>query len=93
MGSTIYTDKWKNYIRLESVGYVHFDVNHQAYFIDPVTGENTQLIESSWSCLKNYLKLEVLVSNAVFLNIFRIFTKKYGEHVFIKSWKSYILYK
>ncbi|KCZ77608.1 hypothetical protein H311_01378 [Anncaliia algerae PRA109] len=47
-GTTIYTDKWKGYSELNNLGYIHQTVNHSSNFIDPISGANTQLIESTW---------------------------------------------
>ena len=33
--------------------YTHRTVNHQQYFVDPVTGVNTQRIESNWRAIKS----------------------------------------
>jgi len=52
-GSTIISDEWAAYGTLGNINnYTHMTVNHSVNFVDPVTGANTQKIESSWRALK-----------------------------------------
>jgi len=52
-GSTIYTDGWRGYERMDAKRYVHEVVNHATEY---VRGEvSTQAIENFWSCLKRTL--------------------------------------
>ena len=59
-GSTIMSDMWSGYqnllTRLSHYGYSHLTVNHSQNFINPVTGANTQSIESFWSVIKRNLR-------------------------------------
>lgn len=50
--STVITDKWKSYTKLNDYFKRHQIVNHSTNFIQPETGANTQKIESSWRHLK-----------------------------------------
>ena len=46
-GTTIHSDCWKAYSKLEKLGYVHETVNHKEAYIDPDTGAHTNSIEGS----------------------------------------------
>lgn len=57
-GTEIWSDKWRAYRGIPTWGppgnpYVHNTVNHQENFIDPITGVNTQRIESNWCAIKS----------------------------------------
>jgi ISXO2-like transposase domain len=54
-GTTIYSDCWKAYGKLESMGYKHETVNHSQTFVRP-DGMNTNKIESNWRPLKDYFR-------------------------------------
>jgi transposase-like protein len=52
-GTTVYTDGWPGYDRMDATRYVHEVVNHATEY---VRGEvSTQAIENFWSCLKRTL--------------------------------------
>ena len=53
--TTIITDCWTGYNRLEHLGYKHKTVNHSMNFVDPRTGASTQRIEGLWSHLREFL--------------------------------------
>jgi transposase-like protein len=55
-GSIIESDQWLAYRDLSSMGWTHRDVNHSTNFVNPVTGANTQGIESFWNVIKRKLK-------------------------------------
>ncbi|XP_030595717.1 uncharacterized protein LOC115787259 [Archocentrus centrarchus] len=50
--STILSDSWRSYCRLRQHGYIHYQVNHQRFFVHPATGAHTQHIERSWRTFK-----------------------------------------
>ncbi|KAH7815459.1 putative Uncharacterized transposase-like protein [Monocercomonoides exilis] len=54
-GSTIYSDEWKAYSSLSSLGYDHHTVCHKYNFVDPESGICTNLIESTWSSFRKSL--------------------------------------
>ena len=51
---TTMTDCWKSYSTLQE-GYIHGTVNHSYEFVNSVTGDNTQMIESTWRVVKQSL--------------------------------------
>ena len=66
--TTIMTDCWKSYIvgshtvhsrksysTLQEEGYIHGTVNHSYECVNSVTGDNTQMIESTWRVVKQSL--------------------------------------
>lgn len=54
-GSTIRTDCWAAYNKLEEMGYKHETVNHSKEFVTK-EGIHTNLIESSWRPLKTHFR-------------------------------------
>ncbi|XP_028303963.1 uncharacterized protein LOC114464090 [Gouania willdenowi] len=52
-GSSIISDGWRSYRRLQDEGYNHLTVNHQDFFVDPVTGAHTQNLERFWGICKS----------------------------------------
>ena len=55
-GRTIISDKFSPYFNLNSLGYLHFMVNHSENFVDPFTGAHSNTIEGVWSQIKKKLK-------------------------------------
>lgn len=51
-GTTIHSDEWGAYNNLANIGYGHLTVNHTQCFVDPLTGANTQRMESLWGVVK-----------------------------------------
>ena len=56
-GSIIYSDQWAAYGNLanlidpatgNNMGYTHFTVKHTQHFVDPVSGDTTNHIDSMW---------------------------------------------
>jgi hypothetical protein len=96
--TTIITDGWGGYTHLGrmGLGYNHLMVNHQMYFVHPVTGANTNTIESSWRALRAnlskvgirnesvgaYITRYVLVSDAKLQHkdLFKSFLRIIGSH-------------
>ena len=54
-GTTIHTDCFASYRRLEELGYRHHTVNHSENFVDPESGCHTNTIESMWWSVKRSL--------------------------------------
>ena len=50
--TTIMSDQWKAYERLDMHSFNHVSVNHSVSFVNPVTGTHTNGIEGSWSAVK-----------------------------------------
>jgi transposase-like protein len=55
-GSVIWSDEWRAYQGIVNMGFEHQTVNHSLNFVNPVTGVNTQTVESLWNRLKRRLK-------------------------------------
>lgn len=55
-GSTIMSDCWWAYCNLSREGYNHLTVNHSINFTDPISGANTNRIESSWRAAKHHFE-------------------------------------
>lgn len=56
--STIHSDEWAAYDDLAAHFHQHQTVNHQHYFVDPITGANTQRVEKYWAVLKRRMLRE-----------------------------------
>ena len=54
-GTTIISDCWKAYSKLEEEGFQHQTVNHSKEFINKETGAHTNTIESTWRAVKTSL--------------------------------------
>ena len=65
-GTTIWSDEWAAYNRVAAIPGVagHGVVNHSLHFVDPVTGVNTQTVESYWNRVKTKFKRMLGVSKA-----------------------------
>lgn len=83
-GSIIFTDGWKGYGNLNSMGYFHYTVNHSKNFVNPVTGVHTQRIENLWCCVKKSIRRRCLTNMCDFSLYFLeyCFKKKYNDAVF-----------
>lgn len=54
-GTIIVSDEWRSYGQLKNLGYRHFTVNHSKNFVDPKSGQHTQLIECYWGYAKHLI--------------------------------------
>lgn len=48
----VISDSWRAYSALQQNGFIHYQVNHQRYFVHPGTGAHTQHIERAWRSYK-----------------------------------------
>lgn len=51
--STILSDSWPAYRRLQQEGFIHYQVNHRRFFVHPRTGAHTQHLERAWRTFKS----------------------------------------
>ena len=86
-GTTIISDGWAAYTRLQYMGYEHEVVIHEENFVDPISGAHTQRIECEWSHAKLLIMhlrrgttLELLQSHLYEF----CFRKCFGENVFVE---------
>ena len=54
-GSTIYSDCWRAYNPLSTLGYNHVAVDHSRTFADHTSHACTNLIEGTWAHLRRFL--------------------------------------
>ena len=64
-GTTIVTDKWKEYKDLDDFGIVHETMNHSKTFKDPITGASTNTVEGLNSGLKRRIPVRNRVRNGI----------------------------
>lgn len=76
-GSEVHSDYWGAYNSLQRIGYNHKKVNHSQNFVDPITGAQTQKIESMWRALKAFVKPKY--RNLKFLQ------QSLSKYVFVKT--------
>ena len=55
-GTTIYSDSFRPYWILMDEGYNHRMVNHEHFYVDPITGVHTNTIEGLWGVVKSKIK-------------------------------------
>ena len=56
IGATIITDSWGGYLGLDLLGYLHWNVNHEEGFVNPLTGYHTNCIEGLWMLVRSNLR-------------------------------------
>ena len=54
--TTVWSNEWRAYAQLVTLGYVHQTVNHSRNFTDPVTGVCTNHVEAYWCAIKRRFK-------------------------------------
>ena len=83
-GTTVISDLWSGYRRLNEFGYTHLTVNHSQNFVDPQTGANTNAIESLWSKVKYRNKKECGTSRKLLVTYLSEYKwrRKFGADAF-----------
>ena len=56
IGSCMITDCWRGYLGLDALGYIHWNVNHEDGFVNPLSGMHTNTVEGMWALLRGYLR-------------------------------------
>lgn len=59
-GAIINSDCFSSYNNLDKYGFPHFTVNHSQNYVNPITNEHTQRIESLWNRVKIHLNTHCL---------------------------------
>ena len=72
-GSIIYSDEWRAYSSLSSLGYTHRTVNHSQCFVDPVTGAHTQTVERIWGGCKAMMRQQ----KSMHIRLFTTYLQEY----------------
>jgi transposase-like protein len=64
VGTTIISDQWAAYNKLEDLGFPHYTVDHSRFFVHPHNREiHTQHIELSWCWAKYMIKKKCRLGN------------------------------
>ena len=92
-GSTIYTDEWRAYRQIRIIQhrhlmYRHLTVAHRHHFVDPLTGNHTQLIENKWGQWKSDVRRVKGVSHRQLRSRLAEFMwrERFGNHAFFHFW-------
>lgn len=56
-GTTIFTDGWRGYSKLNKEGFHHETVNHTYNYVDPDTGTHTNGVERMWGTIKAHIPI------------------------------------
>ncbi|KAG0440766.1 hypothetical protein DMUE_1510 [Dictyocoela muelleri] len=83
--SIIFTDMWRGYINLNTIGFSHYTVKHHVSFVNRENGAHTNTIEGTWAALKEFIPKRYRSYKYVkpYLNIFmlkRNSNKKYSKN-------------
>ena len=84
--SVIVSDQWRAYCDISNLpgNYTHYIVNHNENFVDPVTGKNTNHVESYWMRMKLTFKR----INGTYKDFSPSYMDKFMWHVYIKRFFS-----
>ena len=63
-GTVIYSDEWRAYSQLHTLGYKHRTVNRSRDLVDPITGVHTQGVKSMWSQTKHMMRKERVMATS-----------------------------
>ena len=63
-GTSVFSDEWRAYSQITSLGLSHSTVNHSINFVDPISGAHTQNIESTWSFVKKMLRKQGVMNTS-----------------------------
>ncbi|KCZ78506.1 hypothetical protein H311_00461 [Anncaliia algerae PRA109] len=64
IGSTLYTNCWRGYNNLSTLGYKHFTVYHSENFVNPANLIHAQHIEGTWNVFEKKFRAEYISSNS-----------------------------
>ena len=64
-GSIVYTDGWRGYNSLKTLGFEHFVVDHSVSFVDYETKVHTNTIEGCWSAVKKQVPIRCRVEKKI----------------------------
>ena len=74
-GTTIYSDGWRAYRKLPSIGYPHRWIDHSKHYVDPTDRSlHTNMIEGFWGCFKRWLPSSGPYNLEQYLDLFLWFT-------------------
>ena len=80
-GVTVYSDGWKAYRKLPTIGYPHRWVDHSKFYVDPNDPTlHTNKIEGAWQKVKNFLPSSGAYNLEQQIDCYLWFTKKKLQH-------------
>jgi hypothetical protein len=86
-GTLLYTDRWRGYSDISSLGIQHSTVNHSLFFKDPITGVHTNTIEGTWAGLKSGIPVRNRTKGAVEKDILSFIWRRQNEG---RLWTAFI---